>query len=270
MSLSRTVTLLGAPSDCNSSHLRGPAAAPAAVRRVLFGGMSNLTAENGVDLEDPTVFVDGGDLALENGPSDHERIVEASRRAFGRGPVVFLGGDHSVTWPILRGLREARGAAPHLVHFDAHPDLYPDFGGNPHSHASPMARILEGNLAESLVQVGVRTINAVQRGQIERYGVRAFDPSSLDAAAAALPAGPVYVSIDLDALDPAFAPGVSHHEPGGLSVRDVLGLLRRLPGPVVGGDIVEYNPARDLNEMTAAVTVKLLKELVARIAGDRP
>jgi arginase family enzyme len=80
--------------------------------------------------------------------------------------------------------------------------------------------------------------------------------------------GPLYISLDLDALDPAFAPGVSHHEPGGLSVRDVLGIIQNVSGTVVGADIVEYNPTRDINSVTAMVAAKFCKELLARIIGD--
>jgi arginase family enzyme len=78
----------------------------------------------------------------------------------------------------------------------------------------------------------------------------------------------VYLSFDLDALDPAYAPGVSHHEPGGLSVREVLNVIRRVAGPIVGADIVELNPRRDLNGVTAMVAAKLLREIGARMATD--
>jgi arginase family enzyme len=81
-----------------------------------------------------------------------------------------------------------------------------------------------------------------------------------------IPSPPFYISIDMDALDPAFAPGVSHHEPGGLSVRDILSVIHRIEGPIVGADIVEYNPTRDINGMTAVVAAKFVKELAA-IAG---
>ncbi len=73
--------------------------------------------------------------------------------------------------------------------------------------------------------------------------------------------GPVYISLDMDVLDPAFAPGVSHHEPGGLSTRQVLGIIQRLKNPVVGADIVEYNPDRDISGITAAAAAKFLKEI---------
>jgi arginase len=78
-----------------------------------------------------------------------------------------------------------------------------------------------------------------------------------------IPEGPLYVSIDLDGFDPAFAPGVSHHEPGGLSVRDVLAVLDRVAAPIVGADVVEYNPGRDLNGVTAVLAAKLVREIAA-------
>jgi arginase len=261
------VALLGLPTDRNSSFLRGPARGPQAIRRVLRSGASNMTAANGVDLE-AGVLEDLGDLALAEDAGDFERIVTASTAAFTRGPAVFLGGDHAVTYPIFRGLAAARGADVQIVHIDAHPDLYDDFEGNPLSHASPFARIMEEGLAGGLTQIGVRTVNAHQSAQIARFGVHAFAPEELAEAMAALPRGPTYISIDLDGLDPAYAPGVSHHEPGGLTVREVLAVIRETPGPVIGGDIVELNPDRDVNEVTAALAAKLLKELVGRIVAD--
>ncbi len=267
--MSRPVKLIGLPTDRNSSHIRGPAKAPSAIRKVLMSGMSNLCAENGTDLENPDVFVDGGDVDLCEDAGDFAKITTASALAFKNGAAVFLGGDHFVTWPIIEGLVSARIELPHLVHIDAHPDLYPDFEGNPESHASPMARLNENGRLRSLTQIGIRTVNDVQQKQIDRYGVKVIAPSELSNLADMLPTGPTYISIDLDGLDPAFAPGVSHHEPGGLAVREVLDIIGRLPGPIIGADIVELNPSRDINEMTAAVAVKLLKELAARIHADQ-
>ena len=263
------VTLLGIPTDVNSSHSRGPAGAPAAVRRVLHSGSSNLSSENGWDLESASIFHDAGDVAITETRADLDIIADGVAAIAGQGRGLFLGGDHFVTWPILEGLRRAGLPAPHLVHVDAHPDLYPDFEGNPHSHASPMARIMERGLAASLTQIGVRTVNSVQQAQIDHYGVHAFSARHYGRALEALPTGPTYLSIDLDGLDPAFAPGVSHHEPGGLSMRELLDLIDRLPGPVIGADIVELNPTCDLNDMTAAVAAKLVKELVGRMAVDQ-
>jgi arginase len=125
---------------------------------------------------------------------------------------------------------------------------------------------MEEKLAAHLVQVGIRTMNAHQRAQAERYGVRVIDMRAWVAGARPEVRGPLYVSVDMDGLDPAFAPGVSHREPGGLSVREVVTLIQSLPGPIVGADVVEYNPTRDINGMTAVVAAKFVKELAALAA----
>ena len=247
---------------------RGPAKAPGAIRTTLHSGMMNLVAENGVDIGDPNVMRDHGDLALDEKPTDFDRIADEAAGLFAQSPAVFLGGDHFITWPILEGLARAGHAPPNVIHIDAHPDLYPDFDGNPHSHASPFARLCEAGRIKSLTQIGIRTINDVQRSQIKKYDVRVITPNDMPIDPQSLPTGPTYISLDIDGLDPAFAPGVSHHEPGGLSVREVLKVIAAAPGPIIGADIVEYNPNRDLNDMTAAVAAKMLKELVGRIAQD--
>jgi arginase family enzyme len=120
---------------------------------------------------------------------------------------------------------------------------------------------MEEKLVAHLVQVGIRTMTGHQHDQAKRFGVELIDMRAWADGARPGIGGPVYVSIDLDGLDPAFAPGVSHREPGGLSVRDVLNVLFALNGPIVGADIVEYNPAQDWGGMTAQVAAKFVKEL---------
>lgn len=260
------VSLTGLPTDKHSSFLRGAAKAPAAIREALRSPHSHMTASNGLDLTD--LLRDLGDAPMQDDAVDFHRIVEVARVAFEAGPSVFLGGDHMVTYPILKGYAEAGRSPPQVVHIDAHPDLYADFEGDPLSHASPFARIMENGLAASLTQLGIRTLNAHLRDQAGKYGVRVFTPADHAAALTLLPHGPTYLSIDLDALDPAYAPGVSHHEPGGLTTREVLSVIWKAPGPVIGGDIVELNPGRDVNGMTATLAAKLVKELAARISAD--
>jgi arginase family enzyme len=116
------------------------------------------------------------------------------------------------------------------------------------------------------VQVGIRCWDPHQKEQAKRYGVRVLRADEAAAVAPDLFAGPPYMSIDLDGLDPAFAPGVSHPEPGGLSTLDVLTLIRRIKGPLIGADVVELNPERDFQMTTARVVVRLIKELAAKIA----
>ncbi|HEX8223567.1 MAG TPA: agmatinase family protein [Allosphingosinicella sp.] len=255
--------LIGAPTDRHSSFLRGAAQAPTPIRAALWSDHGNMSAESGVELGIDMLLGDAGDLPLAEADGDDALIAAAVAEAAADGAVpLVLGGDHSVTVPVLEALAAAHGAID-ILHFDAHPDLYDDFEGNPRSHASPFARIMERGLARRLVQVGIRTLNRHCREQAERFGVEIVEMRHFSADAVPLPTGPLYISIDLDGFDPAVAPGVSHHEPGGLSVRDVLAVLDRVRAPIVGADIVEYNPSRDLNGITAVLAAKLVKEVAA-------
>jgi agmatinase len=225
---------------------------------------TEMGSEIGIDI----ALSDAGNLALDETEGDFDRIREAAAAAAASGSVpLFLGGDHMVTYPIVSGLAEFHGSV-NILHFDAHPDLYEDFEGDPLSHASPFARILERGLAARLVQVGIRTLNGHCRQQAARFGVEIVEMRNFAAGEVPIPAAPLYISIDMDALDPAYAPGVSHHEPGGLSVRDIISVLHRIECPIVGADVVEYNPTRDINGMTAVVASKFVKELAA-IAARR-
>jgi len=258
----RRVRLIGLPTDSHSSFLRGPALAPAAIRAAFHSDHANMAAESGEDVQ----IDDAGDLPLDESADDIDRIQDAAAAAARDGVVpLFLGGDHMVTNPIVAGIARERGPVA-ILHFDAHPDIYEDFGGDPLSHASPFARIMEKKLASRLVQVGIRTANAHCREQANRYGVEMIEMRSFAPDRVPIPEGPLYISIDMDALDPAFAPGVSHHEPGGLSTRDILAVLDRVKGPLIGADIVEYNPTRDVNGVTAVVAAKFVKEIVALAA----
>jgi agmatinase len=255
--------LIGAPTDRHSSFLRGAALAPPLIRAALRSDHGNMAAESGAELGVDILLGDAGDLALSESDGDDALIAAAVAEAAADGaiPLVF-GGDHSVTVPVIEALAARHGPVD-ILHFDAHPDLYDDFEGNPRSHASPFARIMERGLARRLVQVGIRTLNRHCREQAERFGVEIVEMRHFTPQAVPMPEGPLYLSLDLDGFDPAFAPGVSHHEPGGLSVRDVLAVLDRVRAPIVGADIVEYNPDRDLNGVTAVLAAKLVKEVAA-------
>ncbi len=259
------VVLLGLCSDTNSSFMRGPAEAPSQIRATLHNGASNLCAECGTDIGADPRFCDAGDVTPASDPdgfvTDIEDAIGAVIRDGGRP--LSIGGDHAVTYPVLRAIAGHYGP-PDILHFDAHPDLYESFEGNRLSHASPFARIMEEGLAQRLVQVGIRTVNDHLREQAARYGVETW--TMQDLAADRFEPGferPLYLSFDLDALDPAAAPGVSHHEPGGLSVRQALTFIQAIKVPVIGADVVEYNPRRDSHGMTASVAAKLVKEIAA-------
>jgi arginase len=257
--------LLGIPLDHNSSFLRGPAQAPSKIREALRSDAWNSWANGRIDLAQPGLFEDAGDLSNMGEPDAFERIEQAVAKIVeSKKRPVCLGGDHSISYPILRAVGK-RVPGITLVHFDAHPDLYADYEGNPHSHASPFARIMENQLVQRLVQIGIRTLNDHQRAQAEKYGVEIYAMENLPDLTNLNLAGPLYVSFDMDALDPAFAPGVSHWEPGGLSTREAIQYLQGLPAPIVGADIVELNPIRDASGLTATVAAKLLKELLGKM-----
>jgi arginase len=269
------VTLLGVPWDASSSFLRGAAAAPPLIRQALWSPSSNSWNERGDDLAAEGVLEDAGDLALgDDAAAARESIEQRVREILvrGRRPLI-LGGDHSITYPVLRAYtkrdvpgdaRPAGRSEPLTVlHIDAHADLYDSFGDDRYTHASPFARVMEEHLAGRLMQVGIRTLNAHQRAQASRFGVEIL---GADRWREALPLlgrlrGPVYISLDLDVLEPTLAPGLSHPEPGGLTVREVLELLAAIRVPVVGADLVEYNPALDIRDLTARVAAKFVKEL---------
>jgi arginase len=262
----RIPALLGIPFDANSSYLRGASDAPPLIRKAFHCESSNSSTESGIELDSESVR-DAGDLQL---PANGEfKAIESAVGGLldkGQAPVC-LGGDHSITYPIMRGFGK-RFVDLTLIHFDAHPDLYEEFDGNRYSHACPFARITEEGLAKRLIQLGIRTMNAHQRRQATRFGVEVVEMRELPALARLKLAGPVYVSFDIDVLDPAFAPGISHREPGGMSVREAIAHLHAITGNVVGADIVEYNPKQDISQMTTMVCAKVLKEILGKIIAQ--
>ncbi len=260
-------TLLGIPFDAQSSYLRGAADAPTKIRESLHCDASNSWTELGVDLGVAEIYGDAGDLLFSQ--KDAFAAIEAGVGSLidqGNRPVS-LGGDHSITFPIVKAVAR-RHPELTIFHFDAHPDLYEEFEGNRLSHACPFARIMEAGLAKRLVQLGIRTINRHQREQAERFGVQVVEMRALPAYAKLSATGPVYVTFDMDVLDPGFAPGVSHREPGGMSVREAIAHLHAIEGQIVGADLVEYNPLQDIAGVTATVAAKILKEILGKmIAG---
>lgn len=261
----KDIVVLGVPLDINSSFMRGSALAPRRIKEALFSDSSNLCTEKGYDLSTIPGWHFLSDLAIPDEEHAFSLIENHIDGLLSKNlRVISLGGDHSISIPLIRAYA---GKYPKLniLHFDAHPDLYDELGGNPYSHACPFARIMEENLAQRLVQVGIRTLTKHQYTQAQRFGVEIIQMENIGSARNISFEGPTYISLDMDCLDPAFAPGVSHHEPGGMSTRDVLELIKNVKGEIVGADIVEYNPERDINGVTGMVAGKLLKEIIARI-----
>ncbi len=252
------------PFDKHSSYREGAAEGPQALWKAFHSPSANTFAENGMDIGEAPTIAPLGPLPFD----DYEDLYGLTNEILGKARrMISLGGDHSITYPIVKAFaRHYPGLT--LLQLDAHPDLNHVFEGNRFSHACPFARIMEEGLAERLVQVGIRTQTTHQREQAKRFGVE--QPEWRDR----LPGlsdlrHPLYLTLDLDVLDPAFAPGVAHHEPGGLSVREVLRIIQGLRAPLVGADIVELNPTRDIDGRTAMVAAKFFREIAAHML-DHP
>lgn len=261
------ISLLGIPNDDNSSFAKGTAQAPAHIRPELFSDAYSMWSETGFDLTDR--LVDHGDIRFDVATDPWDLIEREVGRVLELGdPLICLGGDHAISWPVLRAVRR-RHPSLTILHIDAHPDIYDAYQGNPRSHTSPFARIMEERLADRLIQVGLRTVNDHHRDQFKRFSVEVIEAARFGDNLQLDLKTPVYISMDLDALDPAFAPGVSHREPGGLTTRQAINLIQSVNQPIVAADIVELNPSRDVANLTAGVASKLLKEIAGMMVKTR-
>lgn len=256
--------LIGISWDEMSSFQRGASEAPPLIRAALFSPASNPFSESGIAVTREAIH-DAGDLETTTGEAMMQRIEHEITELLNRGlKPISLGGDHAITFPILNAFAKKYRRLS-ILHFDAHPDLYDELDGNRFSHACPFARIMEAGLVERLVQVGIRCLTDHQRQQVERFGVEVIEmrdyrddwPIDFDT--------PVYISFDMDGLDPAFAPGVSHREPGGLSSRQAINTILNLNAEIVGADIVEFNPRMDVAKLTETVCAKIVKEIAAQM-----
>lgn len=259
------IKLIGVPYDANSSFLRGPAQAPPRIRLMDTDGSANRFCEQGKEIKKGESYKDLGDLSFAD---DDPQLAFATisqkikEELHGGNKIICFGGDHSISFPIIDAFTSKYNNL-NVLHLDAHGDMYDNFDNNPFSHASPFARLMEKGMLKSLTQVGIRTLTTHQKEQASRFRAEVIEMKDFHYGFLKKLQGPLYISLDLDVLDPAFAPGVSHHEPGGLSSRQLLTIIQSIKVPIVGADIVEYNPVRDLNNMTAMVAYKLFKELVS-------
>jgi len=256
------ICIAGFPVEKNSSFLKGCAFGPDKIREAFNLDSTNKCSENCIDLGQEIRIKDIGDMKIIDFFNDiYSSVYDILDRG---GRLLSLGGDHSITNPIVKAYGK-KFPNLNIIHFDAHPDLYENFENNQFSHASPFARIMEDNLIGKLTQIGIRTMNPVQKKQSEKYDIEVIYAGEFESIRNLNINGPLYLSIDLDVLDPAFAPGVSHYEPGGLSTRTLLNAIQDIDAELVGADIVELNPLRDPTGMTAMVGAKLLKEILVKL-----
>ena len=259
------ISIVGIPTDKHSSFLKGAALAPPLIIKEFHSDAGNKFAENGLDLGEEGLWKYIGLIKLMDSDNEFDKIKDSIEDVLNdRNYPISIGGDHSITYPIIAGYHKFYPKL-NILHFDAHPDLYNNFENDPFSHASPFARIMENNLANELIQIGIRTMTDHQKDQVDKYKIKVITMNEFSSDLVLKFDDPIYISIDLDGLDPAYAPGVSHPEPGGLSTRDIIKIISNIDGEVIGGDIVEYNPKKDINNITAVTAAKLLKELMGKI-----
>tara|TARA_B110000027_G_scaffold130877_1_gene154328 strand:- start:3821 stop:4597 length:777 start_codon:yes stop_codon:yes gene_type:complete len=256
----RKIIIQGIKFDEKSSYQKGPKLAPPLIREALNCGSANMYTENVISIEN-SILDDKGDFEI----SEYFDIEKITKKHLNSGGKIFtLGGDHSITFPIIKAHNEKYPKLD-ILHIDAHADLYDNYEGDKYSHACPFARIMENGFAVKLVQVGIRTLNTHQAQQAAKFNVEIHQMKDLDLSTIPTFKNPLYISLDMDGFDPAFAPGVSHHEPGGLSSREVINLIQSIDTEVIGADIVEYNPTRDFQNMTAFLAAKMMKEIIGKM-----
>lgn len=270
-----TVSLLGVTDATQSTYRDHCAASPPAIRVAYDGACYNSVSETGVDCA--RSVRDLGDLGPAPGgfrqsAARYRAAIEAELSS-GRTPFT-VGGDHAITPALVAG---CAGHGPiHVVQWDAHPDMYPDFEGNRDSHACVAARLLEMPHVATITQIGIRTETPAQHGVRESAGGRvtqipAWEAERRTALLSHLPENAViYLTVDMDGFDPAFAPAVAHPVPGGLSGRAGLDLIREIGGAgrLVAMDVVEACPdGRD--DRTLILAARLIHEGVATVLARR-
>jgi agmatinase len=283
------VAILGVPFDDRVSHRPGARFGPRAIREAnsTTGGHS---VALGVEPFGVLDVVDAGDVDIvpawpERG---HAATYQRVRQIMASGAVpVILGGDHSITWPVLTAVVDVLGPGRvSMIHFDAHADTADDEAGVRAGHGTPMRRLIESGTIDGrdLVQVGLRgywpppEVFAWMRQQgmrwhpmteIEDRGIGAVVEDAI--AEATERADLVYVSVDIDVVDPGMAPGTGTPEPGGLLPRELLRAIRRIATsvPLAGMDVMEVSPPYDHAEVTAMVAHRCVLDAVSGMAARR-
>ena len=270
-------TVIGIPYDGGASARKGARFAPGRMR--FWSQHLTPYTEDRTSLRAVRVC-DLGDIEIIEPVRDFERVRQQTA-SLPNIPIL-LGGDHSVTIPIFQGQRE-RYAARRLgvLWIDAHPDLCDEFAGSRLSHACVLRRGLEAGIAaEDVCLVGVRSweeqeIELIEGGKLKVYPAAAVAESGVKMISRAVHkvlsrCEAVHISLDIDCLDPAFAPGTGIPDAGGLTTRDVITLIQSLQGlPLIGLDVVEVAPPLDASEATVFAALKFIIEFIGVVAKGR-
>ena len=277
------VALIGIPFDGGTSYRPGPRFAPRDIRQ-----HSSLIRPYNPALQvapfDVLRVADTGDVDIN--PVDiadtYARVEQAIARVLDAGAIpVCVGGDHSLTLPILRAIVRRHGPVG-VVHVDSHQDMWEEYFGNRYFHGTPFRRATEEGLLDThrVLQIGIRGsvyaaadfafghqhgIQVIRADEVAQRGI-----DWVKGQIAALGGKALYLSFDIDAVDPAFAPGTGTPEVGGLTSREALEIVRALAGmPLVGADLVEVSPPYDHGNITAILAANILFEIVSVLAVTR-
>jgi agmatinase len=277
------IAVVGVPFDAGTTYRPGARFGPASVRSA-----SRLLRDYhpALDVEPfgAQQVCDAGDIACNpfSIAQSVSQVEEASRELLGQASaIIAIGGDHTIALPLLRTVVERRGPVA-LLHFDAHLDTWDTYFGAEVTHGTPFRRAWEENLllAEHAMHVGIRGPLFTPKDLLDdkSFGfkiVTAMDLEELGVAGvvervrARIGDAPLYVSVDIDVLDPAAAPGTGTPEPGGLTSRELLGIVRGLAGlNLVGADVVEVAPAYDHAEITATAACHVAYDLLSVFATN--
>jgi agmatinase len=266
--------IAGIPMDIGTTNRSGTRDGPAAIRRASRMLTDGDHPEHRVEPARMSV-ADIGDFALALG--DIQASLSAIQtQAEPIGHLIALGGEHSITLPLLRTLTRRLGQPVALLHFDAHVDTWPDNFGQAYAHGSPFYHAINEGLVDPrrMIQIGIRSPVqtdvmdwTLSRGVtvLSAQDVHASNPAAIAARVIEVIGDtPAYLSFDIDALDPAFAPGTGTPEIGGLASWQAQAILRRLkPVRFVGMDVVEVSPAYDVSEITALAAATMVWEYLA-------
>ena len=281
------IGVLGIPYDLTSSYIPGTRFGPDAIRKATDSERSHSyplsigqpSSKNDKALSERITLEDIGDLEVSLRLPEQAMldITEAAAKlAEQDSHLLFMGGDHFITYPILRGLSRGKPGTYGLVYLDAHADFYPAYSGHPYSHATTLRRILTDNLIDrvNLLTYDLRSAIPEQKAELARIG--AILPQSLKSFSKAInkiamQVDTIYISVDLDVLDPSVAPGVSHPESGGLDMTELVELLRACfaTGKVKHVDIVELNPLIDSTGQTSVTARDVIKEMLTGFASQK-
>ena len=274
--------VLGIPWDASSSYRKSSATAPNVIRQATSGELYNPYTENNVNIKDKWLIFDAGDVEISTNDAmtSRKEVLSTLSQIYNSKKnqrFLFLGGDHLITYFSFYALCEIgyfQGPQSGIIYLDAHPDLYYQYKGNLYSHACVLRRILDQTKIDpkNIIQIGIRASTKEQRGYAFNSGIKTIYKSQFleekpDVITNIIKerfsegVEKIYLSIDLDILDPAYAPGIGNPEPGGLSTRELIRFIQTLSDiPIVTFDVVELSPTYDQANITAFVAAKVIKE----------